>query len=150
MPEGAKAWFNRARFAGNVMAVGSIVAGVAGVLFGFLIRLAFGWDDEKNLAEPWSTGDIWFVCIYFTWLFILPASLLTAFNYARRKQRYLYVCTPLIALATAAQFALTLRFAFPFSVISLAILCGFTGWLIALYLVSIVWSEIRLARKPTP
>ena len=145
MPDEAKAWFNRARFAGSVMAVGSILAGVAGVLFIFLIRLAFGWNDDN---KPWSTGDIWFVCIYFIWLFVLPASLLTAFNYAGRKQRYLYVCTLLLSLATAAQIAFIiydprslLFFVQGASLISSLCLMG---WLVALCLTTIFWSKVRL------
>lgn len=147
MPNEAKTWFNRARFAGSIMAVGSMLVGIAGVFFIFLVRLVFSLDDDRKPDEPWSTGGIWLVCIYFVWLFVLPALLLIAFNHAKISRRYLHVCTLLLALATVAQFAFMLRFSFPFSVISLAILFGLTGWLITLYLVGIVWSEIRLAGR---
>lgn len=146
MPEGARAWFNRTHFVGSIMAVGSMLTEIAGALFIFVIRLTFSFDDNSP-DEPWSAGDVWFVCFYFIWLSILPAFLLIAFNYARRRRRYLYIVTLLLALLTAAQFVFTLRFSFPFSGISLAILFGLTGWLVTLYLVGTAWSKVRLAGR---
>lgn len=149
MPEGARAWFNLARFVGSVMAVGSMLTGFAGVLFIFIAQSVFSLDDDNNPDEPWSTGDIWLVCIYFTWLFVLPTLLLIAFSHAERKQHYLYGCTLFLSLAAAAQIAFIMydprSLLFFIRGASLISSLCLVGWLIALCLTTTFWSKVRLA-----
>ena len=115
-----------------------------------LFTRSFLWTEAR--ANFWRMKDILLISIFFVWLIALPISLLISFRYARQKQRYLHVCTMLLSLAAAAQFAFVLYdlLPLPFSLqgASLISLFSLIGWLAALYLISVVWSKIRFAKRP--
>jgi hypothetical protein len=79
---------------------------------------------------------------------VLPASLLISFSYAKRKRRGLYAgtCSYLLQLqhtlllcftgCSLRNFTARYQLGKPFS---------FAGWLVALYLITVVWSKVRLA-----
>ena len=146
MPEVVKTWFNRARLVTSIVAVGQLMAGLLSLLL--LVLLVLGVPEDSS--EPWSVRDIWLTYILFAWLVILPALLLIFLGLGEKKRRYLYACTMLLALAATAQFAFLLHILLFFSpslqFVGLASLC-FVCWLVALYLMGIVWSKIKLTKR---
>ena len=147
MPEGARKWFSYARLTAGIVAACYFAIGLAAMLF--IVLLTLGADDGSS--EPWRTRDTWFVCIVFIWLVASPISLLISLGLADRNRRYLYICTLLLLLLAITQGAFVLygllspqflmRDLGPISLI------GLIGWLVALYLISIVWSKVRLAER---
>lgn len=105
---------------------------------------------DEGSSEPWQTRDTWFVCILFVWLIALPTSLLIFLSYAKREQHGLYACTLLLFFAAAAHSAFVLydllSLEFSLQGISLVSLFSLAGWLVALYLITVVWSKVRLAK----
>jgi CDP-diglyceride synthetase len=128
------------------MATGYLLVGFVSIsLITLLALLAV-----EGSSEPWQPRDTWFVCILFIWLVALPTSLLISFSYAKRKRGGLYAGTLLLSFAAAAHLAFV-RYVLLSSqpspqYITLISLFSFAGWLVTLYLITVVWSKVRCAK----
>ena len=146
MPEGARKWFGYTRLTAGIMAAGHLLIGLAGVFLTLLLVLGI----PEESSEPWRARDSWVACILCVWLVALPMSLLIFLSLVHRNRRYLYVCTLLLLLTATAQVAfvlygmLSLQLPLSLNLVSLLI---FVGWLVALYLINVVWSKVRLAKR---
>ena len=148
MPEGARKWFGYTRLTAGIIAAGHLLVGLAGVFLTLILVLGI----PEDSSEPWRARDTWVACILCVWLVTLPMSLLVFLGLADRNRHYLYICTLLLLLAATAQFAfvlygmLSLQLPLSLNLVSLLI---FVGWLIALYLINVVWLKVRLAKRST-